>query len=411
MPGLFFAPGRVNLIGEHIDYLGGLVLPFALRRGVFALVRPNGSKGAGSRFRWFSQNQGFVDPNPSRFQETNLASGYPFVAGESQTWVNYPMAAIKMVADQWEIPPSRLRGLDFFIAADLPPGSGLSSSAAIEVLAAWTFLWWQKRRPNSNGELLELARICQRAENELIGVPCGIMDQAAIALGKEDHFLRLDCRSLDFQQVQVNTKGLAFLIIHSGKSRQLAESKYEERLTEARQLNEILVHKGLWTGEWANLAHFPATALPEAHSLLPNPLFGRLHHAVEEQSRVLEMIDLLRRVPETGEASAKRSQQLGDILTKSHDSLRDDYEVSCPELNFLAERFTGDVRAVSGCRLTGAGFGGSLIAIVDQNKLENDEIGFWRSVGKVESAYKEKFGYTSQSFLDWPGPGPSRIKT
>jgi galactokinase len=331
---LFFAPGRVNLIGEHIDYCGGNVLPAALTLGISAAVRITRARN----IRMGSLN---LPGSPT----VNLDSNIEFE--ESRGWGNYPAGVMRMLADRG----TALRSCDIYFAGDLPDGAGLSSSAAIEVLTAVTMTrlaGYEAKFPPR-----DIALLSQEAENKFIGVNCGIMDQYASALGRKDHAILLDTRTVSSKYVPFKFPGYSLVIMNSNKRRGLADSKYNERRAECEAaLDAIRIKRNI-----ADLVR----ATPDETEDIPDPVLRRrARHAVSEQSRVERAVECLTR----GDADG-----FGWLLNKSHESLRDDYEVTGLELDAL----TDAARSANGCagaRMTGAGFGGCAIAIVRTDKLD-----------------------------------------
>jgi galactokinase len=288
MTATFWAPGRVNLIGEHTDYSGGLVLPVAINLGIELSARP------GERISLVSEGEA-----------VELAADG---AGDAEGWGRYVAAVAEELAKLGR-PPVGLEGV---LAADLPRGAGLGSSGAVEVVVALALC----AAADFELELLELAQACQRAEQRAVGVPSGILDQAASLLGREGHALLLDCGTLERRWVELPPR-LAILVIDSGERHSLEASGYADRRTE------------LEAGD-------------------PR----RVRHVVSENERVLELVDALER---------EDLQALGSLFLASHASLRDDYEVSTPTLDaVVAAAFEA---GALGARMTGGGFGGSVVAV------------------------------------------------
>lgn len=323
-------PGRVNLIGEHTDYNDGFVLPAALKRDVRIAVRPRTDR----RVRLLSVEYG----GAFDFDLDNLHSS-PVVL-----WANYVMG----VAWALEERGIRLTGMDAAISGNVPRGSGLSSSAAIEISAALAFLTAAGQRDALTGP--QIAKTAQRAENGFVGVNSGIMDQFISMLGAEHHVLLIDCRSLDYQLVPFPEK--ASLVIGNTKaSRSLASSAYNERRAECEEGVRVLQSV---LPEIRALRDVSVAQLEQHRGLLSRTVYRRCHHVVHENQRVLDTVAALN----LGDLAA-----VGRLMNDSHTSLRDDYEVSSPALDAMVEA----MRSAPGClgaRLTGAGFGGCAVALV-----------------------------------------------
>jgi galactokinase len=344
------APGRVNLIGEHTDYSGGLVLPAAIQLGItLTVTRPaedvrlvSGTFGPADVFR--------AD-----------GSG-PQVTG----WGRYGQA----VAAELAALGVRPAGFTATVDSDLPAGSGLSSSAALEVAVGLALC----AVASVELDRLELALACQRAELRAVGVPCGILDQAACLLGREGSALLLDCSTLEQRLVRLPAEAV-MLIVHSGVERSLESSPYGERRA---QLEHALRLVGA--------DRSPDVTLDDLEQLDGVPL-QRLRHVVRENARVLRFADALAE----GDLGAA-----GRLLVESHVSLRDDYEVSVPELDLLVE-LLADAGAY-GARLHGGGFGGAALALVDA--AHADEI-----AARTERAYGDRTGRVARSLTVVPSPG------
>jgi galactokinase len=326
------APGRVNLIGEHLDYNGGAVLPAAIALGITALVRPR----SGRVVRLASTaEEGMVT--------VDLDGGIERDPG----WGRYPQGVLAEIGARGV----DLRGCDVLFQSTLPSGAGLSSSAALEVLTGFLLLS-EAEAPEI--DLVDLALLCQRAENHFVGVNCGIMDQFAVALSREGHALFIDCSTLGYRHVPIGLDTHSLVVMHTGTHRALASSKYNERRAECDRALAMLGHGT----PPPDLAH---AALEEVERTLASEpvLCRRARHVVTEQARVLEACRLL----EEGEAAA-----FGRLLVASHESLRRDYEVTGRELDAVVE----SALAAPGClgaRMTGAGFGGCAVALVENQAL------------------------------------------
>jgi galactokinase len=342
-----WAPGRVNLIGEHTDYNDGWVLPVAVDR----LTALAGRSRHDKIVRLFS----FHHREQVKF---SLAGLTPQNSAERGTalpgWARYPLGVVaELLGAGYTLP-----GADAVIAGDVPLGAGMSSSAALEVATAAFFA----ALAGLKLEALEIARLCQQAEHHAVGVRVGILDQAAACLGRAGQAILLDCRSLAHEAIAFNLADVRLLVCDTGVRRELAASAYNERRQQCEEATARLAR------ELAAEADQPITALrdvsPEAFArhedALPEPLRRRARHVISENARVLRAADALR----AGDAAA-----FGHLLYESHASLRDDYEVSCPELDAIVE-IARQTPGVLGARLTGAGFGGCALALVRDNAVE-----------------------------------------
>ncbi len=327
---LAIAPGRVNLIGEHTDYNDGFVLPVALDRDVRVLFRSR-------------------DDHRVKLYALEFDSWANFEIGatkrdKDQLWPNYVQGVGLELAELGV----QLQGFEGVVSGNVPRGSGLSSSAALEIAAAKAFLTAANQIHALTGP--QLARAAQKAENEFVGVNCGIMDQFISTLGEEGHALLIDCRSLDYQRVPF-PEGVSLVIGNTKASRSLAGSAYNERRAQCedgvRRLQEVLP-------EITALRDVSRDELEAHRSLLPPTVYRRCRHVVSENDRVQTTVDAL----EQGDF-----RKVGLLMDASHESLRDDYEVSSEALDRMVE----SMRSHPGClgaRLTGAGFGGCAVALV-----------------------------------------------
>ena len=336
------APGRVNLIGEHTDYNEGFVLPLAIDRDVLAAARPRDDDVVVAYTANFDRPVRFTIGEPRRD------------AGEP--WSDY-LRGVAFVLRRRGLP---LLGMDLALAGSVPVGAGLGSSAALEVAVAWAF----RTVGGFALDRVELALLCQRAESEFVGVRCGIMDQFVAALGHGGHALFLDCRDLSYRHVPL-PPGTKVVVTDSLLRRELAHAAYNERRAECAEA------VGLLRGPLPairSLRDVAAKDLAEQDAVLPALLRRRARHVVGENERVLQAVAALER----GDAA-----RIGRLMDEAHASLRDDYEVSLPELDLLvaAARSAGAL----GARLTGAGFGGCIVSLVPAKALP----GFARALGEV----------------------------
>ena len=366
-PDLFFSPGRVNLIGEHTDYNGGYVFPCALDFGTSLAIRKNGT-------------------GDLRFATTNFSTRgtVPLevpLEKKDNYWYNYPLGVI----DQYLKKGARLEGLDFLFSGEIPNGAGLSSSASIETVTAFAL----NEIFGLGDSRLDIVKLSQRAENQFVGVNCGIMDQFAVTMGKENHAIFLNCATLDYELVPLVMDGHKLIISNTNKRRGLADSKYNERRSECESAVEMLGGEGtLENLSQLNFAHFMELR-DRIHSDI---VFRRARHVISENKRVLDAIQALR---------ANDLVRMGLLMNASHDSLRDDYEVTGTELDTLVEE-ARKVRGVLGSRMTGAGFGGCTVSLVEEGAIES----FKQQVGEK---YRERTGLTADFYIAGVGDGTKKI--
>ncbi|HTS74960.1 MAG TPA: galactokinase [Bryobacteraceae bacterium] len=327
---VFRAPGRVNLIGEHTDYNGGFVMPAAIDLATYVAVEARDDRELLVSSENFDQPRQFPLNDPD--------------ARAEGAWSDY----VRGVAVTLERAGFHLRGATLSIRSDVPVGSGLSSSAALEVACAQALL-------AVSGTSLpgpELARLCQRAENEFVGVQCGIMDQFASCCGRADHAMLLDCRSFAWRMIPLPAR-VRLVICDTKVRRQLQSGDYNHRRAECEQGVRMLqsVDPSIRSLRDASLAILERARLPEI-------IHRRCRHVIKENSRTLRA------------AEALESDDLalfGRLMSESHESLRDDYQVSCPELDLMV-RIAQALPGVYGSRMTGAGFGGCTLALLDQER-------------------------------------------
>jgi galactokinase len=326
------APGRVNLIGEHTDYNDGLVLPLAIDRHcrVEAMRRDDRVLRVRSR---------------ERGEEVEVALDG---ASPRRSWSDYPVG----VAVLLEASGVRLSGADLTIASDVPPGGGLSSSAALEVAVALALLGLAGLELDP----IEIARICQRAENEFVGARCGIMDQVASLAARAGHALLLDCRSLEVRHVALPPT-VRVVVVDSGVRHALASGEYNQRRHECERALALLAAKreGI-----RSLRDVTPGDLAEVGRRLPDVLARRCRHVVTENARVEAT---------AGALESGRLDRVGELLSESHTSLARDYEVSCPELDALV-RIARDAPGCVGVRMTGGGFGGCTVNLVRTERVD-----------------------------------------
>lgn len=367
---LYFAPGRVNLIGEHTDYNGGHVFPCALTIGTYAVVRMR----ADQRLRFYSLNFGELGVIESSLDDLKPR--------EEAQWTNYLKGVIWAFQQKgYQIP----YGFDILLYGTIPNGSGLSSSASVEVLMGY-ILNDMLGLGISNQEL---ALISQFSENNFNGVNCGIMDQFAIAMGKKDCAIYLDTSNLEFQYARIKLDGMKIIISCSNKKRGLGESKYNERRRECEEaLAQLQTIKNIET-----LGELSVEEFEEIKDNVLNEVNRRrAKHAVYENIRTMQAVEALKN---------NDIIRFGQLMNESHKSLRDDYEVTGVELDTLVET-AWKIEGVIGSRMTGAGFGGCTVSLVKDEAVDT----FIQKVGDV---YKDKIGYKADFYVVEIGDGPCKL--
>lgn len=367
---VFFAPGRVNLIGEHTDYNGGHVFPCALTIGTYAAARRNGMNTC----RFYSMNFEHLGIIAADLDE--------LVYHKENNWANYPAGILKHLKDAG-MPIDE--GMDFVFFGNIPNSSGLSSSASIEVLTAFT----ARELFGFSMDFVEIAKLAQRAENQFIGVNCGIMDQFAIAMGKKDNAIFLDTADLSYEYAPIVLKDAKIVIACSNKKRGLGDSKYNERRSECEEALARLRTKK----EIPSLGALTEAEFEEIKDVIGDEVkIRRARHAVYENQRTIKAVEALK---------ANDIETFGKLMNDSHTSLRDDYEVTGAELDTLVETAWG-VDGVIGSRMTGAGFGGCTVSIVKEDCVDS----FIKTVGET---YKEKIGYAADFYVVDIGDGPVEL--
>ena len=360
---VFYAPGRVNLIGDHTDYNGGYVFPCGVDRGTFLLLR----QSEDTQLKLKSQN---FDP-----AFTIDLSELPTKGNGN--WYDYPLGVAKEFLEQ----NKKLKGLELLYYGDLPQGAGLSSSASVEVVTAFAL-----NESFSLGlSLIDLIKMSQSAEKNYVGVSCGIMDQFAVAQARENHAIQLDCASLEYTQVPFKLTSHQLIITNSNQERQLTDSAYNQRTEEcARALRFFQQHLRV-----DNLA---AISLQDFDRLAPSIedeiLCKRARHVVSEHHRVKEAVFAL---------NQHDLATFGSLMLASHQSLRDDYQVSTPALNYLVEQAM-EIPGTLGSRLTGAGFGGCTVSLVEKEKAD----AFCQQLGQT---YLDKFSHEASFYLSQVSDG------
>ena len=364
----FFSPGRVNLIGEHIDYNGGLVMPCAITFGTTLLTAPNND----GVFRFVSLN----------FDERIDIPLQPDYKKENNCWYNYPLGVIQHFTGDGH----KLDGLDLLFHGNIPIGSGLSSSASIEIVTAFALNELFK----TGYSKLDLVKMAKSVENNFIGLNSGIMDQFAVAFGEKNKALMLNCDTLDYEAVDSNLGDHVLAIINTNKPRKLAESKYNERVTECRAALKALQQEL----DIQNLCDIDAATFEKyKHLITDNVVLKRATHVIEENDRVKLAAKAL---------AGNDLDEFGRLMYASHASLRDLYEVSGKELDTVVEYAKTDSN-VAGARMTGAGFGGCAIALVKANAYADFST-------KVTAYYLDNIGYAPSVYSSLIGDGVGYLK-
>ncbi len=368
IPAIYFSPGRVNLIGEHTDYNGGYVFPCALSFGTYLVIRKNED----NRINLASTNFPFkstFDLNSKPVKQNNH-------------WINYPMG----VVNEFLKMGSELSGMDMLFSGNVPNGAGLSSSASIEVVTAFGI------NDIFNMQLIgiELAKLGQRAENLFVGVNCGIMDQFASAMGKKNSAIFLNCDTLEYELVPFTMKGFKLMISNTNKRRGLADSKYNERRGECEKAVEYInIQKKI-----KNLGELTYEEFQHLVQFIPDDILAkRAKHVVTEIKRTKDAVN---------ELKAGNLIEFGALMNGSHNSLRDDYEVTGIELDTLVDE-ARKIPGVIGSRMTGAGFGGCTVSLLQENSV--DEF-----INKVGKNYKDKTGLKADFYLADIGEGARKIE-
>lgn len=367
-PRKFFAPSRINIIGEHIDYNGGKVLPCAIEIGTYACAEKNST----NKIRAYSLNL-------DSYGELDLENlSYDRNLG----WLNYLGGMAKFIKESGY----DFQGFDLVIEGNIPTGSGLSSSASLEVLVGFVI----NKLFGLNISNVDLAKLGMKTENEYLGLHTGIMDQFAIAMGRKGSAILLDTNSLDYSYIDVDLKNLEILILNTHKPRSLIESKYNERRQETQKALYIL-KDFVAIDNLCQLDQYPNWEDLLLH-IEDKTLYKRARHCVEENIRVKEMIKAM---------EAEDYKKMGRLLNDSHKSLRDFYEVTGKELDAITDGARqGD--DCLGARMTGAGFAGCAIALVEKNS--KDEFS-----KKVKAFYKEQTGLDAEILSSNIGSGPREI--
>ena len=367
---VYFAPGRVNMIGEHTDYNGGHVFPCALTIGTYGVAR----KRNDHKLRFYSMNFDFMG-----IIESSLDDLKPY---KEANWTNYPKGVMWAFGQRGMEMPC---GMDLLLNGNIPNGSGLSSSASVEVLTGYIL----RDLFGFDVTNQDLALIGQFSENQFNGVNCGIMDQFAIAMGKEGHAIFLDTADLSFTYAPIKLQNAKIVIASSNKKRGLGDSKYNERRSEC----ETALAELQTVVDIQSLGQLSEEAFEQYKSAIQSDIrIKRAKHAVYENQRTMKAVEALQN---------NDVKLFGQLMNASHVSLRDDYEVTGVELDTLVEE-AWKVEGVIGSRMTGAGFGGCTVSIVENDAIDT----FIDSVGK---AYEAKIGYAADFYVVEIGDGPRML--
>ncbi|NLL67814.1 MAG: galactokinase [Clostridiaceae bacterium] len=367
---IFTSPGRVNLIGEHTDYNGGFVFPAALTLATRIVARPRNDNIIK-----------LIATDLEKMVETDLNN---LSAYKNLKWGNYQLG----VADELMKAGFNIRGCDLMYDDKVPLGSGLSSSAAIEVATAIALVSLGDEAYGKTKEIdmIEMALISQKAEHNYVGVMCGIMDQFASAMGKKDHAIFLDCKDLSYEHVPIMLDGYSLVIGNTNKKRSLGEGKYNERRAQCEAGLEILREV---FPKADCLRDISVMDYEEYKSMLRDDIIKkRVEHIIYENQRVLDSVKALKE---------GNLELFGKLMNQSHNSLRDLYEVTGIELDTLVDE-ARKIDGVLGSRMTGAGFGGCTVNLVANKSIDE----FILKVGK---AYKEKIGYEASFYISDIGDG------
>ena len=366
---VFFSPGRVNLIGEHTDYNGGFVFPCALSFGTYLLMAPNNEQKI--NFRSLNIEEVYS------LKLTQLTTPLP-----NKAWANYPLGVLAQFVKRGV---AIEKGYDILFWGNVPAGAGLSSSAAMEVVTAFAF----NEILGTNYDRTELAKIGQASEHEFAGVMCGIMDQFASSQGKKDHAIYLNCDTLEFNLVPVQLDGIKVVVSNTHSPHHLDSGAYNDRVRQC----QLAVEQISAVRPIKNLAELSQADFEQVESAITDPIaYRRARHVVGEVQRTKDAVEALQK----GDIIT-----FGELMTQSHISLRDDYEVTGLQLDSLAEA-AWKVEGVLGSRMTGGGFGGCTVSLVRDEAIP----AFIEQVGKE---YTEKTGLKADFYIAEIGDGAHRV--
>jgi galactokinase len=366
-PQVFCAPGRVNLIGEHVDYSEGLVLPLAIDRACYALAQPRRDRRLRIRSIQFDQTVEYAVNDPHR---------------NTQEWAAY----VRGVSWALEQSGDHIPGADILVSSDVPLGAGLSSSAALEVSSALALLATSGRHK----DLTTIARLCQRAENEYVGMQCGIMDQLVACFGKKDHAILIDCRTLETTPVPLDGAKVSVIVANTMAKHALVSSEYNRRRTECEEaVRRIRARKPsvrtLRDVTWAEIEAEAAN--------WPEPIRRRARHVTTEIARVEAAAVALQ---------AGRYEEVGRLMAASHESLDSDFQVSCAALNTMVS-LANELPGCIGARMTGGGFGGCTVNLVWANQAGS-------FAKELAQRYKQATSVQPDVYLCEPSDGARQIR-
>lgn len=368
-PVFFFSPGRVNLIGEHTDYNNGFVLPCALEYGTYLAAATN--KSGTIRLRTL---------NFDYYLETSIDSIYKNTEGE---WVNYPLGVILEFLKKGV----RISGLDLLYSGNIPNGAGLSSSASIEMVTAVAI----NSLFNAGIDMLEMVKMSQSAENNFVGMNCGIMDQFAVGFGKRDSAIFLNCDTLEYRNVPLILKNYNLVIANTNKRRGLTDSKYNQRRAECETAVKMLSS----INKIDHLSQLSIENIKLLEQAIEDPLvLGRARHVISENNRVLEAVKAL---------YSDDIIRFGELMNESHDSLKNDYDVTGYELDTLVYE-ARKIDGVIGSRMTGAGFGGCTVNIVESSKTD-------AFISRLDRRYTEITGLKAEFYIPAIGNGAGIVRS
>lgn len=366
-PSIFRAPGRVNLIGEHTDYNLGFVFPIALEMSCYVAVAP----AKHGDLRIYSRNLQ---------QQFSLPAATAGAAARSGEWHDYVIGVAQQL--QWAGVP--IASADLWIASEVPTGAGLSSSASLEVATALALL----HIANRTMEPIEVARLAQRAETQFVGMPCGIMDQYASVFGREHSAIQIDCRSLTHQYVQLPSS-VAIVAVNSLVKHELGTSAYRDRVQECRQAVEAISQLRPEVASLRDISLADFSALQDSVPLLPR---RRARHVISDSQRVLDF---------GLAAQAGDLREMGRLFVASHRSMQYDYEISCEEIDFLVDTAV-KLPGVYGARMTGGGFGGCTVNLVDPDAVQDFE-------QALTTAYGERYSLQPVFYKCIPAQGAGPV--
>ena len=361
------SPGRINIIGEHTDYNNGFVLPTAIDKKI--------------RFKFKKNDNLHHCTVYSKNFETGFTIDLNSIKGSENHWENYILGVIYEIQKITD----KLEGFDCVLESDIPIGSGISSSAALEC----GFAFGLNELFNLKISKKTIIELSQRAEHNFVGTKCGIMDQFASVMSKKNHVILLDCKSLDYEYVPIKIEPYKLLLLNTNVSHNLASSEYNTRRMECEKGVEIIrkKHKNV-----SSLRDVSIEMLSEFKMEMPSKVMNRCRYVIEENNRVLQAVEALKN---------NQLNILGDLMYKTHDGLKNLYEVSCPELDFLVD-FSKDDKEIIGARMMGGGFGGCTLNIIHSEHIKD-------FIAKVSQAYLNKFNKKLTAFEAMPSVGTIKI--